>query len=519
MSNNKYEFDIDDILAEYYADIADTLSAPPVETVRPEPPASAYIPEEQAPVPVEQPGVEAAFPAAAPAPVPVPAPRPVPVRPAAPMSPAPAVVDEEEEKRRFFSRRTAKRPAPSVVPEAPAAIPEEEEEDEEDLPQRSRFVSFLLAAVRTLFGTVFAVLAVFVLGWMVFNVHPDPIALSSAPAGTRMNLVSDFDNFVNNAASDALGDLTYIRKVYTISESATAAPAPNQALFGSTTNPDDILALIDSAAALLDGQSVAFDPNADFQDGKEIRYYYDETILAIAWKEIINGKCCTCAEVKIANGSQLRRKLAGDSYGSSVQLYATDMAKAANAVVAINGDFYAFRNLGITAYQREVLRCNPAQVDSCFFTASGDMLFSHKGELSTWEEAQQFVTDNDVLFAVAFGPILVENGELQTITSYPIGEINTTYSRSSIGMLDTLHYFLMTINYDTGYTTAATIQESGQYMFDKGCQKAYALDGGQTSILAMNGELVNHVDFGYERAVSDIIYFATALPEEEVAAP
>ena len=30
----------------------------------------------------------------------------------------------------------------------------------------------------------------------------------------------------------------------------------------------------------------------------------------------------------------------------------------------------------------------------------------------------------------------------------------------------------------------------------------------------MMGAPINHVDFGYERIVSDIIYFATAIPEE-----
>ena len=260
---------------------------------------------------------------------------------------------------------------------------------------------------------------------------------------------------------------------------------------------------------------MAFDPNADFQAGKEIRYYYDETILAITWKEIIDGKCCSCAEVKVADGSQIRRKLSGDTYGSSIQLYASDMAKAANAVVAINGDFYAFRTIGITAYQRQIFRCNSPTLDTCFFTASGDMLLSYAGEHTDWDETQQFVNDNDVVWAITFGPILVDNGELRTVGSYPIGEINTTYSRSSIGMLDTLHYFCMTVNYDDGYAVASTLSQLAQFMYDKGCQKAYALDGGQTSVMLMNGELVNHVDFGYERTVSDIIYFATALPEEE----
>ena len=53
-------------------------------------------------------------------------------------------------------------------------------------------------------------------------------------------------------------------------------------------------------------------------------------------------------------------------------------------------------------------------------------------------------------------------------------------------------------------------------MLPKGVQKAYTLDGGQTAEIVMFGAPINHVDFGFERTVSDIIYFATAIPEEEV---
>ena len=56
-----------------------------------------------------------------------------------------------------------------------------------------------------------------------------------------------------------------------------------------------------------------------------------------------------------------------------------------------------------------------------------------------------------------------------------------------------------------------------QYMYDFGCQKAYALDGGQTAELVMNGYPVNPVDWSSERMVSDIIYFSTAMPETEEA--
>ncbi len=367
---------------------------------------------------------------------------------------------------------------------------------------------------RFLLSLVFLAFTLIMLGMTLLLLHPASGTLSFSASDTKLRLSDKLDVYVNNAAADALGELTYIKKVYTLQESATVAPAPDPNGFGTTYDPADIMALIDRASIMLDGQKMTFDPTADFVPDEPIRYYFDDTILVIAWKEYIEQRCCTFAEVKVAHGSQLRRKLAEDSYSSSVQLYASDMANASNAVVAMNGDFYAFRDLGITAYQRKLYRNNPGQVDSCFFTASGDMLFSRAGELMGEGEAENFIAANDVVFAVAFGPILVDNGELQYCSGYPIGEVNIEYSRSCIAMTDELHYLLMTINHTPDARPRATINELARIIYSKNVWKAYTLDGGQTAEIIMMGGPINHVDFGYERAVSDIIYFATAIPEE-----
>lgn len=397
--------------------------------------------------------------------------------------------------------RPVREPKPVRAPVSAAPAPEPQE-----------------AAPRAgLITLLFGLLAALILLWALFNIHPASGTLSNASGSSSLSLSDKLDVYVNNAASDALGELVYIKKIYTLQENDTVSPMPNPANFGTTNDPADIREVIKNAADLLDGQSVIFDENADFVPGEPIQYYLDDTILVITWKEYINQRCCTCAEVKVAHGSQLRRKLAEDSYSSSVQLYASDMAKQANAVVAINGDFYAFRDLGITVYQRMLYRNSPAKVDSCFFTSTGDMLFTRAGELTDEGETQKFIEDNDVVFAIAFGPVLVDNGELQYCERYPIGEIDTEYSRSCIGMYDELHYFLMTINHTTDARPRATVNELARFVYSKGVQKAYNLDGGQTSEIIMNGEPINHIDFGFERTVSDIIYFATAIPNEEAS--
>lgn len=393
---------------------------------------------------------------------------------------------------------------------------EKEEQPEDDSLEKDSRYKVSLNGTRVLAAFLCFALTIACLFWLPSHVFTDTPDTGAPESVQRLNMSGKLADFAGNLVSDSLGsfdDAKYIKKIYRIDESASSAPAPNPSCFGVTTDPKEVQAVVESASALLDGQTLSWNPDIEFFPNSSIRYYYDETILVIAWKEIVEGKCCTFAEIKLADGSQLRRKIADDTYGSAVQLYPTTMANQVNAVIAINGDFYAFRDHGITTYQRHVYRCKAWDLDSCFFTADGDMLFSHAGELTTKDEAQAFVDANDVIFGVAFGPILVENGELKYCESYLIGEINNTYSRSAIGMIDELHYFLMTINYDDGCGVTATVNQEAQFMYDKGCINAYALDGGQTATIVMQGETVNRVDWNCERTMSDIIYFATALPE------
>lgn len=346
----------------------------------------------------------------------------------------------------------------------------------------------------------------------VWKVTDAPGLKKALMGETSAGTANDFASYLLDIKGASLGDLAYVRKIYTIPEH-DMSPTENQACYGETTNPEDITAVLEMAEELLEGQEVIWDPTVTFAPRSVIKYYYDETLLVICWKEIIEGKCCAMAEIKIADGSQLRRTIAGGEYGSSIQLLPTTMAEQSNAVLALSGDFYAFRPLGITVYDREVHRFAPQSIDTCYFTASGDMMFTYAGTPDTIEEAQAFVDENDITFAVAFGPILVDHGELREIKSYPIGEVNESYSRTTFAQKGNLHYVLMCINYE-GVTRAATIQESARFIYEKGVDMAYALDGGQTSTMIINDTLYNCVDWNAERMMSDIIYFSTALPED-----
>ena len=522
MSDKDYGFDLDDILREFGSDSdkpkAKPASQPKPKAAQPKPAAqSRPAAPQQRPAAQTKPAAAQQRPAA-------PQQRQQPVqRPAQPVQQRPAAPQQRQQPVQRPAQPVQQRPAapqqkpaaaqsqrPAAAERRPVPVPAERRPAPAAPAPRAKERNAGMGFITL----VFIALAFLSLVWAFNNIHPDSGSSIGAESSNKLDLVSKFDVYINNAASDALGDLAYIRKVYKIDDNALAGQKPNPANYGTTTDPAVIQQVIDSAADLLEGQSLAWDPNVDFYPGSQIEYYYDETILAIAWKELIDNRVCTFAEVKTADGSQVRRMIANNSYGSDVQLYPTDMAASANAVIAISGDFYTFRQLGITVYQRQLYRFAPKSVDTCFFTSTGDMLFSRAGEMSSQDEAQQFITDNDVTFAVAFGPVMVEDGQAVECSSYPIGEVNRTYSRTAIGMRDTRHYILMTVNYEDNHSVAATLNDATSFILTKGVVKAYALDGGQTSTMVMNGHTVNRPDWGNQRTQSDIIYFATALPEE-----
>lgn len=305
---------------------------------------------------------------------------------------------------------------------------------------------------------------------------------------------------------------------YRLSDLTSPGPKPDQRRYGETTDPSVISALLETDAAkkLIDGQELDWNPDKELINGGVIRYYLDETILAIVWQESEHGAVGTFAEVFIADASQLRRKLADDNFGGQTYYYPTELAAQANAVLAVSGDFYDIpdRRYGLYAYDSKLMRSCLTAGQACLFTDSGDMLFTYENQFKTEAEAQAYLDENNVMFSLSFGPVMVEKGVDVTPYDYPLGEVRDTYARCAIGQLGKLHYLAMTINCQSpDYYVYVTLRQAADSMIAHGCYNAYTLDGGQTGSIILGNELINPVQFGVERRMSDIFYFATAIPE------
>lgn len=330
---------------------------------------------------------------------------------------------------------------------------------------------------------------------------------TSGTKQTKAKITEQFDMYMTNTVSDALEGVLAVEKVYWLKDEDMVAPEPNPDLYGETDNPADLQEVIDRAQKLLDGQELLFRTDITLEKGTRIKYYLDETILAITWREKVGKTEYTFTEVKIAHPSQFRRFLSGGEYGSGLLYTTTEMAESVNAVAAASGDYYSYRGFGNVIYNGEVKRSGDRMLDTCYIDANGDLQFTYIGDVMNKAELEQFVEEKGIRFSLAFGPVMIQDGEIKCKLSYNIGQTDEMYSRAAFCQHGKLHYIMVAAN-----RRGMTAKAFAQYLQGRGIHTAYGLDGGQTASIVTGGELMNDVDYGGERDISDIIYFATALP-------
>lgn len=212
------------------------------------------------------------------------------------------------------------------------------------------------------------------------------------------------------------------------------------------------------------------------------------------------------ADVQISDASYLRTAMANDTYGRNIKQTVAEMAEANNALLAINGDYFGFRNSGYVIRNGILFRddvYDSKQEDLCIWP-DGRMTVIRENEISAHELIEQGVWD-----VLSFGPMLVLNGEVQVSESLSVGTYSDDNPRTAIGMVEPLHYLFVVSDGRTDKDKGVTPFQLAELMRDMGAQLAYNLDGGGSSTMVYEGEIINFPTArGYweERRVSDIVY-------------
>ena len=171
------------------------------------------------------------------------------------------------------------------------------------------------------------------------------------------------------------------------------------------------------------------------------------------------------ATVKIKGNASIKTALANETYGRNVVAKTSTTAKSVNAVLAINGDYYGARDAGYVVRNGQLLRSesqNASQEDLVIYK-DGSFGIIKEGDIT----AQQLV-DNGAMQVLSFGPALIENGQ------------------------------------------GLSLKQLAEFMKELNVTTAYNLDGGGSSTMYFNGQIINKPTTNgrniEEREVSDIVY-------------
>ena len=212
------------------------------------------------------------------------------------------------------------------------------------------------------------------------------------------------------------------------------------------------------------------------------------------------------ADIQLADASFLKTALAGNTFGRNVGQTTSEIAKANDAILAVNGDYYGFRDRGFVMREGYLYR------DTVQGDGYEDLVIYEDGRLEVIEEAASdasALAEAGAVQIFSFGPGLIRSGEITVTEGSEVEQSMQSNPRTAIGQIGDLHYLLVVSDGRTEESEGLTLLELAQVMEEYGCQTAYNLDGGGSSTMWFMGEVINHPTNGWrdgERSISDIVY-------------
>ena len=212
------------------------------------------------------------------------------------------------------------------------------------------------------------------------------------------------------------------------------------------------------------------------------------------------------ADVKVSSSEYLKTAFAQSSYGRNVTEKTSDIAESVNAILAINGDYYGPQESGYVIRNGVIYR-ETAKSGNEDLVIYGDGSFEIIDEDDiTAEELLEKGAQN----VLAFGPALVEDGSVSVTEDEEVGKAMASNPRTAIGIIDENHYVFVVADGRTSDNEGLSLYELAEFMESLGVQTAYNLDGGGSSTMYFNGQIINKPTTNgssiKERSVSDIVY-------------
>lgn len=211
------------------------------------------------------------------------------------------------------------------------------------------------------------------------------------------------------------------------------------------------------------------------------------------------------ADIQLASPEYLKTALADNAYGKNLTEKTSVMARSAGAILAINGDYYGVQESGYVLRNGVLYRDTPVSgKEDLVIFADGSFRIIREDEISA-----QSLLEAGAEQILSFGPALVENGEVSVEKGQEVSRAKSGNPRTAIGIVGENHYVFLVSDGRTSDSQGLSLYELAEFMQSLGVTTAYNLDGGGSSTLYFNGQVVNQPTTNgkkiQERSVSDIV--------------
>lgn len=259
-------------------------------------------------------------------------------------------------------------------------------------------------------------------------------------------------------------------------ETATETAAPSEATPASTTE------VVSTDSSYSDGNITI--------TIQEIRAY-DSTVYV--------------ADVVLSSPEYLQTALANSVYGRNVKDTTSSIAENANAILAINGDYYGARDSGYVIRNGILYRSKARRgAEDLVIFKDGTFAIVSESEVSAQE-----LLESGAWNVLSFGPALIVDGEIAVEAGDEVGQAMASNPRTAIGVVDELHYLFVVSDGRTSASEGLSLRELAEVLQSLGATTAYNLDGGGSSTMVFQGRVVNNPTSNgrkiTERSVSDIV--------------
>ena len=235
--------------------------------------------------------------------------------------------------------------------------------------------------------------------------------------------------------------------------------------------------------------------------------YSDDNIQVSLTEKTVENTRVYIADITLSSSDYLKTAFAQNTYGTNVTAKTSVTAAENHAILAVNGDYYGANSTGYVirngVVYRDTVREDSSNGDLAIYK-DGSFKIIYEDEIS----ADQLVKDG-VVNLLAFGPSLVEDGEITVDTNSEVGQSMASNPRTAIGIIDENHYIIVVSDGRTSESEGLSLYQLAEVIKSYGVKTAYNLDGGGSSTLYFNGQVINKPTTNgtiSERAVSDIVY-------------